>query len=61
LIKINTNISQALKNSIKTNRCRLLAVSKQKPIEDLITVYDAGQKHFGENYVDELCEKASAM
>jgi uncharacterized pyridoxal phosphate-containing UPF0001 family protein len=39
----------------------LLAVSKTKPIEDLISAYDAGQKHFGENYVEEFCEKAQTL
>jgi uncharacterized pyridoxal phosphate-containing UPF0001 family protein len=61
LAKLNTHISQILKNSNKTNRCRLLAVSKTKPIEDLISAYDAGQKHFGENYVEEFCEKANTL
>ena len=27
----------------------LVAVSKTKPIEDLMVCYDAGQRHFGEN------------
>lgn len=36
----------------------LLAVSKIKPIEDIITAYQEGQRHFGENYVQELLEKA---
>lgn len=30
---------------------RLVAVSKTKPIEDLMEAYNAGQRHFGENYV----------
>lgn len=32
---------------------RLLAVSKTKPIEDIIAAYQAGQRCFGENYVQE--------
>jgi len=40
---------------------RLVAVSKTKPIEALQEAYDAGQRHFGENYVQELIEKAPAM
>jgi pyridoxal phosphate enzyme (YggS family) len=35
----------------------LIAVSKTKPNEDLLEAYDAGQRHFGENKVQELCEK----
>ncbi|XP_057340846.1 pyridoxal phosphate homeostasis protein isoform X1 [Microplitis mediator] len=37
---------------------RLVAVSKTKPANLLIDAYDAGQKHFGENYVNELIEKS---
>lgn len=40
---------------------RLVAVSKYKPQEDIQTLYDAGQRHFGENYVQELVEKAQAL
>lgn len=32
---------------------RLLAVSKTKPAEDIIAAYHAGQRYFGENYVQE--------
>ena len=35
------------------NSIRLLAVSKTKPIEDIIAAYHAGQRDFGENYVQE--------
>ncbi|MBI1837498.1 MAG: YggS family pyridoxal phosphate-dependent enzyme [Flavobacteriia bacterium] len=35
----------------------LVAVSKTKPISDIQEVYDAGQRHFGENKVQEMTEK----
>lgn len=35
----------------------LIAVSKTKPIEMLQEVYDAGARDFGENKVQEICEK----
>ncbi len=35
----------------------LLAVSKTKPMELLKEAYDAGERYFGENYVQELTEK----
>lgn len=35
----------------------LIAVSKTKPIEALQEVYDAGQRHFGENKVQEMVDK----
>ena len=44
-----------------TDHCILLAVSKTKPVEDLQAAYDAGQRHFGENYVDEIAEKAGQL
>ena len=36
---------------------KLLAVSKTKPIEAILTAYEAGQTVFGENYVQEGVEK----
>ena len=36
-------------------------MSKTKPIADLMEAYQAGQRHFGENYVDEFVEKAPQM
>uniref|UniRef100_A0ABM5EPV4 Pyridoxal phosphate homeostasis protein n=2 Tax=Pogona vitticeps TaxID=103695 RepID=A0ABM5EPV4_9SAUR len=38
---------------------RLVAVSKTKPAEMVIEAYNYGQRSFGENYVQELLEKAS--
>ena len=35
----------------------LIAVSKTKPVEMLQEVYDAGVRDFGENKVQEICEK----
>ena len=40
---------------------RLVAVSKTKPVELLREAYDAGQREFGENYVQEVIEKAPQM
>eukprot|EP00300_Choanocystis_sp_HF-7_P012899 c18081_g1_i1.p1 GENE.c18081_g1_i1~~c18081_g1_i1.p1 ORF type:complete len:226 (-),score=43.54 c18081_g1_i1:144-821(-) len=40
------------------NRTRLVAVSKTKPAELVRECYDAGQIHFGENYVQEIVDKA---
>jgi pyridoxal phosphate enzyme (YggS family) len=39
----------------------LLAVSKTKPLEDLRAAHAAGQRHFGENYAQELRDKADAL
>ncbi len=35
----------------------LVAVSKTKPISDLEEAYEAGQRHFGENKIQEMTEK----
>jgi hypothetical protein len=40
---------------------RLVAVSKTKPAEDVRAAYDAGQRDFGENYVQEMAAKAKAL
>mmetsp|Transcript_10463 Transcript_10463/g.12000 ORF Transcript_10463/g.12000 Transcript_10463/m.12000 type:complete len:255 (+) Transcript_10463:98-862(+) len=37
---------------------RLVAVSKTKPKEMIMEAYDADQRHFGENYVQDFVEKA---
>lgn len=37
---------------------RLVAVSKLQSTELILSAYEAGQRHFGENYVNELVEKA---
>ncbi|MBR3245564.1 MAG: YggS family pyridoxal phosphate-dependent enzyme [Lachnospiraceae bacterium] len=39
----------------------LIAVSKTKPVSEIMEVYDAGQRVFGENRVQEMCEKIPAM
>ena len=40
---------------------RLVAVSKTKPVSDLRVAYDAGQRAFGENYVQEIVEKSPEL
>jgi pyridoxal phosphate enzyme (YggS family) len=39
----------------------LVAVSKTKPIHDIEAAFDAGQRVFGENYVQEACDKIHAL
>ncbi|MCD8742109.1 YggS family pyridoxal phosphate-dependent enzyme [Mucilaginibacter roseus] len=48
---------RALKNETDAINVALLAVSKTKPVEDIMEAYDAGQRLFGENNVQELVEK----
>lgn len=40
---------------------RLVAVSKTKPVSDLREAYDAGQRCFGENYVQEIVDKSPEL
>lgn len=39
----------------------LIAVSKTKPVEMLSEIYDEGIREFGENKVQEMCEKMEVM
>jgi PLP dependent protein len=39
----------------------LVAVSKTKPLSAVVEAYEAGQKNFGENYVQELVDKAATL
>ncbi|MES2849308.1 MAG: YggS family pyridoxal phosphate-dependent enzyme [Bacteroidota bacterium] len=38
-------------------KATLVAVSKTKPAEDILELYNLGQRDFGENYVQELVDK----
>ncbi|WP_338408316.1 YggS family pyridoxal phosphate-dependent enzyme [uncultured Flavobacterium sp.] len=49
-----------IKSSLPEN-VTLVAVSKTKPIPDLMKAYDAGQRIFGENKIQEMAEKWEAM
>lgn len=51
---------EAVKASIPAG-VDLVAVSKFHPVEDLRTVYDAGQRKFGESRVQELLKKIPEM
>lgn len=46
-----------LKKITVPKKVSLIAVSKTKPVEDVQEAYDAGQRLFGENMVQELVEK----
>ncbi|BBP46767.1 UPF0001 protein [Thiosulfatimonas sediminis] len=43
------------------NDVNLLAVSKTKPVTDIIALAQTGQVHFGENYLQEALDKISAL
>ncbi|MFC0323120.1 YggS family pyridoxal phosphate-dependent enzyme [Gallibacterium melopsittaci] len=50
-------IEQQINQYQTTNTVSLLAVSKTKPFSDILAAYHAGQRQFGENYVQEGIEK----
>ena len=47
--------------SILKGKAVLVAVSKTKPNEDIQALYDLNQRDFGENYVQELVDKAATL
>ncbi len=53
-------IAERLNSILQTvpQNVQLVAVSKTKPIEDIMEAYQAGQRHFGENKVQDLVNKA---
>jgi PLP dependent protein len=66
------NIAEALKSAYNAitefqtkqqlnQQSRLIAVSKTKPVAAISAAYAAGQRAFGENYVQELVSKASEL
>ena len=52
---------KALVKELESNKITLVAVSKTKTIEDIFELYKLGHRDFGENYVQELVEKAEKL
>jgi pyridoxal phosphate enzyme (YggS family) len=50
----------SIKNNLPT-QVTLVAVSKTKPVIDLMEAYEAGQRIFGENKIQEMAEKWEQM
>ena len=62
LTKVEENIQKACdKAGRKRSEVTLIAVSKTKPVEMLQEIYDEGMREFGENKVQEMCEKMELM
>ena len=68
-MKITANLEQ-IQNEITTAENQysreagsvcLLAVSKTRSIDEIMTAFDAGQRHFGENYCQEAIDKIEAI
>lgn len=58
---VNTIAFQNILTELANTNTTLVAVSKTKPNEDLMELYQLGQRDFGENYVQELVDKAAAL
>jgi pyridoxal phosphate enzyme (YggS family) len=56
-LPINSAVYQNVISELNKKSVTLVAVSKTKPIEDILELYTLGQRDFGENYVQELTEK----
>ncbi len=58
---INADAWKRLTAELQPKGITLVAVSKTKPVEDIRALYDLGQRDFGENYVQEMTEKAALL
>lgn len=59
---VNDNINAACERAGRSREdVTLIAVSKTKPVETLKEAYDLGVRVFGENKVQELCDKYEAL
>lgn len=62
LKQVQDNIRKACKTAGRDpSEVTLIAVSKTKPVPQLMAVYEAGIREFGENKVQELTEKYQAL
>jgi len=59
-MSIINNIN-SYKEQLAPYKAQLIAVSKTKPVEDLLQAYEGGQRDFGENKAQELTTKFETM
>ncbi|HJT73038.1 MAG TPA: hypothetical protein VJ720_03445, partial [Chitinophaga sp.] len=60
-MSVNLPAFQQITDQLKPYNAKLVAVSKIKPPADIQALYNAGQRIFGENYVQELQEKQAIL
>ena len=58
---VNKEKYQEINEELRLSNITLVAVSKTKPVEDILELYNLGHRDFGENYVQELAEKAEKL
>ena len=56
-MSINLINYEKIKSIVKSYHAQLVAVSKTKPLDDILALHQEGQIVFGENYVQELMDK----
>lgn len=61
LATVQARIAAARARSARGAEVTLVAVSKTQPVESVRALYAAGQRHFGENYAQELAKKVDAL
>lgn len=62
LIFVREQIKEACKKAGRDeSEVKLIAVSKTKPASDVARAYELGQRIFGENKVQELCDKSVSL
>ena len=62
LAEVQSRVEQACKRAGRdVTEVTLIAVSKTKPVTDLQEIYNAGVRDFGENKVQEMCDKMEKM
>ncbi|KAK9846120.1 hypothetical protein WJX84_002490 [Apatococcus fuscideae] len=54
-------VDAAVQKSNSKKQARLVAIGKTKPVEMVQELYEAGHRDFGENYVQELLDKAPKL
>ncbi len=47
--------------ALQPTQTQLVAVSKTKPVAQILAMYEKGQRHFGENKVQEMVDKYEAL
>jgi hypothetical protein len=60
-MSINKESYLKILEELKSENVTLVAVSKIKPAEDILKLYNLGQRDFGENYVQELVDKQQQL
>ncbi len=60
-MSVNVTAYNETKNELAKKAVSLVAVSKTKPVDDILQLYELGQRDFGENYVQELVDKQALL